>query len=299
MSPVWWASLYRQGTIAPLLLHPCRCLLVALLALKRRLTNFRNVRPRTSLGTAMVPGSMRGLLMAAFPAAVLLAAASPAALAQEEPQDVELGPVFLLSVGGKLYDDLWVMLDEDPPARRNPSVSDDLEIDDRATWRCVSCHGWDYKGAVVGNIRYPELRSLEGDDPERIAERIRDPAHPYPGADLPEVAVELLATFISLGQYELSSFVDDDGRATGDAEFGRDIYEGACINCHQLDGRGFLRGDEADRSLGWVARNRPGQALHKILNGAPAAEMLAMRFLATESVADLLAYVQGLDTAAQ
>jgi mono/diheme cytochrome c family protein len=243
----------------------------------------------------MAARSILGLLVTALSAAALLAGAYPAALAQEEPQDVELGPVFLLSVGGKLYDDLWVMIDEEPPAPRNPSVNDDLDIDDRASWRCVSCHGWDYKGARVGNIRYPELRSLEGKDPEWIAERIRDPAHPYPGEELPDVAVELLATFISLGQYELSSFVDDEGRATGDPEFGRDIYEGACINCHQLDGRGFLRGEEGDRSLGSVARNRPGQALHKILNGAPAAEMLAMRFLAAESVADLFAYVQSLD----
>jgi mono/diheme cytochrome c family protein/cytochrome c553 len=233
------------------------------------------------------------LAMAALIVAVHVARAP--VLAQEE-EDIELGPVFLLSLGGTLYDDVWAVLAEEPPQPRNPRVGPDLPIDDRASWRCVTCHGWDYAGARIGNIRYPELRSLEGMDQEWIAERIRDPAHPYPGDQLPEMAVTLLAAFISLGQYDFSSFIDAAGLATGESEIGRDIFEGACTNCHQLDGRRFLRGEPGDRSsLGWIARNRPAQALHKILNGVPATEMLALRFLTPEQIADLVAYLQTLD----
>ena len=58
----------------------------------------------------------------------------------------------------------------------------------------------------------------------------------------------------------------------------------------------YLNGEKGDRSsLGWVARNRPEQALHKIMNGVPAAEMLSLRFLSDIQIADLLAYLQSLD----
>ena len=45
----------------------------------------------------------------------------------------------------------------------------------------------------------------------------------------------------------------------------------------------------------WVSRTRPEQALHKVLNGVPAAEMLSLRFLSDEEIADLFAYLQTLD----
>ena len=36
--------------------------------------------------------------------------------------ETELGPIFLLSLGGKLYDNLWTILDEKPPEGRNPAL---------------------------------------------------------------------------------------------------------------------------------------------------------------------------------
>ena len=82
----------------------------------------------------------------------------------------------------------------------------------------------------------------------------------------------------------------------GDPEGGQAIFEGACINCHQIDGRRYLRGEHGDRSsLGWVVRNRPTQALHKIMNGVPGAEMLSLRFLSDAAIADLFAYLETLD----
>ena len=49
----------------------------------------------------------------------------------------------------------------------------------------------------------------------------------------------------------------------------------------------------------WVANNRPAQALHKIINGVPSADMLSLRFLPHTRLADLLAYIQTLDDAAE
>ena len=212
--------------------------------------------------------------------------------------DTELGPTFLLSLGGKLYDDLWRVLDWEPPGERNPAIPASAALPVGETWRCATCHGWSYSGATLGGVSFPGLRSLAGAEPETIRARILDPAHPFPAEDIPELSLDILAFFIRDGLYDRADFLEPTGRAVGNPEFGRDIFEGACINCHQLDGRRYLKGERGDRSsLGWVARYRPEQALHKILNGVPAAEMLSLRFLSTDQVADLLAYLQTLDAA--
>jgi thiosulfate dehydrogenase len=222
---------------------------------------------------------------------------APAAFAGP-PEDVELGPTFLLSLGGKLYDDLWIVLGQEPPPRRNAAAPADATVSDRATWRCVTCHGWSYSGGAIGGAIYPDLRALAGADPELIKERFTAPDHPFPAEVLPDLGVDLLAFFIRDGLYDRADFIDENGRAVGNPEFGRDVFEGACINCHQLDGRAYLRGEQGDRSsLGWVARQRPEQALHKMINGVPAAEMLSLRFLSPDQIADLFAYLQSVDPA--
>lgn len=214
---------------------------------------------------------------------------------------MQLGPVFMLSLGGRLYDDLWPILDVSPPDGRNPAFPD-LTASDGDTWRCVSCHGWDYDGAggeragVAPRANAASLTHLQGADPQTIIEKIIEPSHPFVSDALPDLGLFLLAAFISDGQYGRDSLLDDNGKARGDPEAGQAIFEGACINCHELDGRTFLRGESGIRhSLGQMARDRPEQALHKILNGAPVTEMLSLRFLPDEAIADLLAYVQTLD----
>jgi mono/diheme cytochrome c family protein len=210
--------------------------------------------------------------------------------------DAEVGTTFLVSLGGKLYDDLWRVLDQSPPADANPAFPAGGLYSTRDSWRCATCHGWDYSGVEVGGRRFPSLTGLKGIDPAVIAERISDPRHPFPAKAISELSITLLAVFLSQGQYESRDFLDTKGGALGDPEAGQAIFEGACINCHQIDGRRYLNGERGDRSsLGWVVRNRPTQALHKIMNGVPGAEMLSLRFLADSQISDLFAYLQTLD----
>lgn len=234
-----------------------------------------------------------------FAAAVLLAAADVATGFQtdaEAPHDGYVGPTFLISLGGKLYDDLWQVLDQAPPSERNPAFPADDQYTDRDSWRCASCHGWDYSGETIGGWHFPSLRPLSGTESYEIAQRIRDPLHPFPAGQLSELTIDLLAGFISEGQYDSKAFFGPEGEGLGDPEAGQAIFEGACINCHQIDGRRYLQGERGDRSsLGWVVRNRPRQALHKIMNGVPAAEMLSLRFLSDDQIADLVSYLQTLD----
>lgn len=219
--------------------------------------------------------------------------------------DEQLGPVFTLSLGGKLYDDAWAILDIPPPTERNPAYPDKT-VPVRDTWRCASCHGWDYagsegeRGRAVKGLEAPSLKPLVGTEPGPVVDKILEPNHPFPTEGLSDLSLYLLAAFITDGQYPQERILDAKGRATGDPKKGRDIFEGACINCHQLDGRAFLKGEAGDRSsLGWITRNRPEQALHKIMNGVPMAEMLALRFLSAGEIADLLAYVQTIDPTEQ
>ena len=85
-------------------------------------------------------------------------------------------------------------------------------------------------------------------------------------------------------------------RSQGDPLRGKDVYDGICNRCHQADGKAPIYGEPGDvSSLGWIARQHPAQAAHKIRNGVPSADMVSLRFLDIEQIGDLLAYLQTLD----
>lgn len=242
-------------------------------------------------------------LMYALSLAVL-GTTSLAAQAQSVDQRLEenVGEVFVLSIGGKLYDNLFTMLGKNEPAQANPDYPDYVSSKSLGTWRCVACHGWDYlgaegeRGAQGKSVAFRSLRGVEGMDPKLISNKIRSAPHTYDGEVMPEYAADILGLFLSLGQYDARALLDEKGRSRGTASAGQSIFEGACSNCHQLDGRAYLRGERGDKSsLGWLSRNRPQQVLHKILNGFPGTDMLAMRFMPDQQVMDLMAYLQTLD----
>ncbi len=219
-----------------------------------------------------------------------------------EDETIEFGENFVLSLGGKLYDNTWSTTNQPFPDGSNPAYPKSQSTVPTDTWRCVSCHGWDYQGTdgALGKVSkdkaFRSLTSLAGREPEEIAKLIKAPPHRLPDGVNIDLVADVLSLFISLGQYDRDSFFDATGKASGDVVKGRDIFEGACMNCHRPDGRSQLTGEAGDRSsLGWIARNRPEQAMHKILNGVPGADMLAVRFLNGDQIADVFAYLQTLD----
>ena len=255
--------------------------------------------------TSRMFGKTTKSIVLAIASAVAFAAAGTIVNAQQSHGEVsDFGEGFVIALGGKLYDNLWAVVDTNVPYRRNPRFPSEVDLPADQTWRCVSCHGWDYKGgdgerAKLGrHDAFHSLRHLAGTDPGLIVTKIRAAAHDYPDDTLPDFVLEILALFISAGQYDRDALLDATGRAAGDPSLGRDIFEGACMNCHLPDGRAHLTGEPGDRSsLGWVARNRPEQALHKIRNGVPGADMLAVRFLQEDQIRDLFTYLQTLDPA--
>ncbi|MGI9480853.1 MAG: c-type cytochrome [Hyphomicrobiales bacterium] len=217
-------------------------------------------------------------------------------------EDAEFGEVFVLAIGGKLYDNIWTMTAINPPEKPNPAFPADIDVSASETWRCVSCHGWDYKGKDGERSKmgmpdaFANLKHIEGTELETVTKRIRE-AHPeYPNELFDDAILEVLALFVSIGQYNRDAFLTSDGIALGKVENGRAIFEGACMNCHQYDGKATLIGELGDKSsLGWISRNRPEQALHKVMNGVPGTDMLAIRFLTERQIGDLFAFLQTLD----
>ena len=238
-------------------------------------------------------------------AAALIVAMAGLKAQETRVQIGEFGDQFVISVGGKLYDNLWVMTETEPPKGRNPAFPKDVVIGDTDTWRCVSCHGWDYagtdgeRGQLGDHDAFRSLRHLVGAPLEDIASKIRAAPHDYSEEAIAGYTLDIIALFIAVGQYD-SAVLLGKTLADGNAVRGRDIFEGACMNCHQPDGRAFLTGEAGDRSsLGWVVRNRPEQALHKIRNGVPGADMLAVGFLEDDQIRDLFAFLQVLDPKAE
>ena len=137
---------------------------------------------------------------------------------------------------------------------------------------------------------------MTGQDPQSIVESLVSETHRPITAPLSQEQLLALAKFLSFGQHDMSKFSGPEGRAVGNPLRGKDIFEGTCQRCHGADGKAPIYGEEGDKpSLGWLARNRPEQAVHKIRNGVPQADMLSLRFLDPKSLLGLLAYLQTLD----
>ncbi len=216
--------------------------------------------------------------------------------------EVPEGRQSMVSLGGRLYDNHWLDLNITPPDTRHPRYPDSSNTPSPQTWRCVSCHGWDYRGwqGTLGrgfqdSTRFVSLRPSDGASNKAILAKLKSETHKDMLSALSPEQLDALVMFVSAGQHDTSQGLVN-GKSTGNVDRGKDIFEGACVSCHQADGKAYIEGEPGDQpSLGWVANNRPEQALHKIKNGVPGADMLSLRFLPHSDLLDLLAYLQTLD----
>ncbi len=218
----------------------------------------------------------------------------------------EFGDAFVVSLGGKLYDDFWEASDTAPPKRRNPAFPSDMSANDKDSWRCVSCHGWDYNGADKTTDsdqqrrQFVGLRQLHGVDPYTVTELFAKAHADHPVQEQAGVALDLLVLFVSAGQYETRDFQTQKSLTSDGFNRARDIFEGVCMSCHDPDGRsGFEARPGVRHSLGWLARNNPKRTMHKIVNGVPGRAMLALRFLDETVVLDVIRYLKTLDAEAE
>lgn len=188
--------------------------------------------------------------------------------------------------GGRLYDNWSLESKGRAPNHPNPAFPSKPErITPADSWRCVSCHGWDYRGTDG----FKGIRSREKTDPAAITALLKDAQHGY-GELLSDGDRFDLANFIVSGQTDMRH-LQELARRTKPAPIRSDkVYATVCANCHGLDGA-LLR---QVPPLGDSARQRPHEVLHVALNGHPGGDMPALRTLGEETVANMLAYLQTL-----
>lgn len=188
--------------------------------------------------------------------------------------------------GGRLYDNWSLESKGRAPNHPNPAFkSKQARITRADSWRCVACHGWDYKG--VAGIK--GIGGRKKTDPLAIAALLMDANHRY-GELLSEGDRLDLGNFVASGQTDLGRLQELALRTKPGQTMSDKVYATICANCHGLDGARLRQVPP----LGDSARQRPFEVLHVALNGHPGGNMPALRTLGEESVAKMLAYLQTL-----
>lgn len=203
------------------------------------------------------------------------------ALAQ--PQNIEN-----IARGAQLYDD-WTKIVSNPtlPVGDNP-IWTRQSSDSRSgidTWRCVSCHGWDYQGEDGANrsganlTGFPGILTASTMTAEQISAILHggnDPQHNYSSL-INQEDIDDLASFIQAGLIDDNEFIDLVSRKvlSGDSQNGKQKYEAVCATCHGSDGTLLtFRYEGIDTALGTLAVQDPWRFLHRTRFGtARAPEM--------------------------
>ena len=197
--------------------------------------------------------------------AVMLAVSGMTVLAQEEPEGDP-------ARGGRLYVAWDLEIGELTPFR-NHTLWRETEKVETASWRCVTCHGWVYKGRVVDDIEYPGLFSMVADPQEEVIAWLdgsKNPDHNFSRVLSDEDLLDLSAFLIS-GLIEPDLIVDPETlQAGGIMTVGEDLYKQACRTCHGADGARINFGTASSPVfMGDLAEDNPWLAAHTIRNGHP------------------------------
>ena len=93
---------------------------------------------------------------------------------------------WVLASGGRLYDNWMAAQQADEPERTHPSwPTSNAKKKGATTWRCKSCHGWDYKGAqgkyASGSYKtgIPGVIHKQGFSPDGLIPVLRNKTHQY------------------------------------------------------------------------------------------------------------------------
>ncbi len=202
--------------------------------------------------------------------------------------------------GAQLYDKWFAVIKADKPDVTHPSwPASNTKKKGDVTWRCKSCHGWDYKGVdgAYGSGSYltgiKGIDGMVGADLDAIIAILKDDTHQF--ADrMDDADFNDLALFVSKGQVDMSQYIDLKTKAlkSGDATRGQQYFDTLCAQCHARDG---TLPKDMDKSLGKQMGN-PWEVMHKILNGQPAEQMPALRALDYQITLDLMAHLLTLPT---
>ncbi|MCP4184162.1 MAG: hypothetical protein GY761_12740 [Hyphomicrobiales bacterium] len=200
--------------------------------------------------------------------------------------------------GAKLYDKWFAVIKvEKPKDTHSAWPASNTKKKGNVTWRCKSCHGWDYKGAdgAYGSGSYKTgikgINAMAGADTAKIIAVMKDDTHKLSGL-MADEDFQDLALFVSKGQVDMSKYIDYSAKAAmgGDAARGQDYFATLCAQCH---GKNGVLPKDMGKTLAKQLGN-PWEVMHKILNGQPAEQMPALRTLDRQIVVDLMAHLATL-----
>ena len=218
-----------------------------------------------------------------------------------------------LRLGGELYDSWFESLGTTPPQGNMPVWSRQTSntASGADTWRCATCHGWDYQGkdgaygAGSNFTGFPGILQARNKDPQVILDQLTgqiDPDHDYSKL-MDDTSLNALVEFIAMGLVDDDQFIDPITLEVidGNAANGKVLYDGICAKCHGADGTMIqFHFDGLGTNLGTLAVLDPWRFLHKARYGTPGTEMgkvvgVEQRWTPQQG-RDVLLYAQSLPT---
>jgi len=213
-----------------------------------------------------------------------------------EPSDA-----WVLTRGGRLYDNWYATQDMDAPEGTHPAWPADNSRTGETTWRCKSCHGWDYRGADGKYRSGSYATGIEGvmgysGDAAALITLLRSGPHAFGEDMIPDEQAQYLAAFLTDGLEDMNTIIDfDTGDVAGDTQNGAAIFQTTCAACHGFDGRALDWGDADEPGyIGTEANANPWEVLHKIRNGHPGVEMISLGAFHLQNAIDVLAHARTL-----
>ncbi len=215
--------------------------------------------------------------------------------------------------GARLYDDWTQVLELTSLPAGNQPIWARQTTNTRSgvdTWRCVSCHGWDYQGkdgayrAGANYTGFPGIYNARNNTPSDLSAAVlgkSDPEHDF-SAYLSASDAAALASFIQDGVVDDNLYIDPVSLKVvgGDLVNGQAKYEEGCLSCHGADGQQIkFRYEGTDVTLGTLAVQDPWRFLHRTRFGtARAPEMTIGLSLGwtTQDGRDVLYYAQTFPT---
>lgn len=210
---------------------------------------------------------------------------------------------WILSRGGRLYDNWFKAQGTDKPTTTHPAwPASNTKKKGDVTWRCKSCHGWDYLGAdgkyASGSYKtgFAGVMSSKGKNVDAVAAAIRGGPHGFTKKMIDDEQLGFLAAFVSRGLDDMNKYIDaKSGNVKGDPKKGAGVFQTNCAACHGFDGASLDWGDPGKPAyVGTEANANPWEVLHKIRNGHPGAEMISLRAFDVQTAVDVLAYTRTL-----
>jgi cytochrome c553 len=203
-----------------------------------------------------------------------------------------------LARGGKLYDKWFAVIKAEKPKDTHPAwPASNTKKKGNVTWRCKSCHGWDYQGkdgAYASGSYKTGIKGIGGmanAEISAIMKVLKDGTHKLAGK-MDEQDFKDLAMFVSKGTIDTSMYIDSAAKAPkgGNAAKGAGYFNTMCAQCHGKDGS---LPKDMKKPLGKQMGN-PWEVMHKIMNGQPNEQMPALRAIDRQVAVDIMAHLATL-----